>query len=76
MRGYEVLGLDISPDMIELANKRLGKAKFSVCDYETGPIPGGFNIAIIYDALHHAEDELRHTGFFGHSCFRWSFSFR
>lgn len=58
MRGYEVLGLDISPDMIDLANMRSGKAKFSVCDYETGPIPGGFDVAVIYDALHHAEDEL------------------
>jgi hypothetical protein len=29
-----------------------------VCDYETGPLPGGFNIAVIYDALHHAEDEF------------------
>jgi SAM-dependent methyltransferase len=58
MRGYEVLGLDISPDMIDLANMRSVKAKFSVCDYETGPIPGGFDAAVIYDALHHAEDEL------------------
>jgi SAM-dependent methyltransferase len=57
MRGYDVLGLDISPDMIELANMRRTKAKFIVCDYETGPIPDGFDIAIIYDALHHAEDE-------------------
>ena len=58
MRGYEVLGLDISPDMIDLANMRSGKARFLVCDYETGPIPGGFDVAVIYDALHHAEDEL------------------
>jgi len=57
-RGYEVLGLDISPDMINLARMRPGKAKFSVCDFETGPTPQGFDIAIIYDALHHAEDEL------------------
>ncbi len=58
MRGYEVLGLDISPDMINLAIMRSGKARFSVCDYETEPIPNGFDIAVIYDALHHAEDEL------------------
>jgi SAM-dependent methyltransferase len=58
MRGYDVLGLDISPDMIDLANLRSGTAKFMVCDYEAGPIPGGFDIAVIYDALHHAEDEL------------------
>jgi hypothetical protein len=27
-----------------------------VIDYETGPIPGNYAIAVIYDALHHAED--------------------
>ncbi len=59
MRGYEVLGLDISPDMIDLANMRSGRAKYSVCDYETGPIPGGFDVAVIYDSLHHAEDALK-----------------
>ena len=58
MRGYEVLGLDISPDMIKLANMRSGKARFLVCDYEADPIPSGFDVAVIYDALHHAEDEL------------------
>ena len=57
MRGYEVLGLDISPDMIDLANNRSGNAKFTVCDYEIGPILGKFDVAVIYDALHHAEDE-------------------
>ncbi|MEA5448418.1 class I SAM-dependent methyltransferase [Leptolyngbya sp. CCNP1308] len=56
-RGYEVLGLDISPDMIELANRRARPSLcFQVCDYEVGPLPSGFNIAVIYDALHHAED--------------------
>jgi SAM-dependent methyltransferase len=58
IRGYDVLGLDISPDMIELAKQRSGNLKFLVCDYETGPLPGGFDIAVIYDALHHAEDEF------------------
>jgi SAM-dependent methyltransferase len=57
-RGYEVLGIDISPDMIELANRR-GRPglSFQVCDYETGTVPTGFDIAVIYDSLHHAEDE-------------------
>jgi SAM-dependent methyltransferase len=57
-RGYEVVGLDISPDMIELAKKRTtNNLSFIVCDYEIGPVPGKYDIAVIYDALHHAENE-------------------
>ena len=56
-QGYEVLGLDISPDMINLARQRPCRARFLVCDYEKGPIPKGFDVAVIYDALHHAERE-------------------
>jgi SAM-dependent methyltransferase len=56
-RGYEVLGLDISPDMIDLANRRAGpNLSFETCDYESGSVPKGYDIAIIYDALHHAEN--------------------
>lgn len=55
-RGYDVLGLDISPDMIDLAKQRSTRARFDVSDYEVGPIAGQFDIAIIYDALHHADD--------------------
>ncbi|MBD2109764.1 class I SAM-dependent methyltransferase [Nodosilinea sp. FACHB-13] len=59
-RGYEVLGLDISPDMIELANRRAGPSlRFQVCDYEVDSLPSGFDIAVIYDALHHAEDAYK-----------------
>ncbi len=96
-RGYEVLGLDISPAMIELASQRVRSSlhwtikmahffehflttvsrkeaardsaskdsnrspslSFQVCDYEEGPLPTGFDIAVIYDALHHAEDEYK-----------------
>jgi SAM-dependent methyltransferase len=58
-RGYDVLGLDISPDMIALANKRSReRLAFRVCDYEIGPIPGNFDAAVVYDALHHSEDTL------------------
>lgn len=57
-RGYEVVGLDISPDMISIAKRRVhSKLVFEVCDYESGPIPGNFNAAVIYDSLHHAENE-------------------
>jgi 2-polyprenyl-3-methyl-5-hydroxy-6-metoxy-1,4-benzoquinol methylase len=62
LQGYEVLGLDISPDFVELANQRGSKAKFAVCDYETGQIPREFDIAVIYDSLHHAENEASVIG--------------
>ena len=55
--GYQVLGLDISGDMIDLAKQRNCDAEFMVGDYEVGPIPGKFDVAVIYDALHHADNE-------------------
>jgi SAM-dependent methyltransferase len=55
--GYEVTGIDISPDMIALAKRRDCGARFLVSDYEIGPIAGTFDAAVIYDALHHADNE-------------------
>jgi 2-polyprenyl-3-methyl-5-hydroxy-6-metoxy-1,4-benzoquinol methylase len=55
--GYEVTGIDISPDMIALARRRNSNARFFVSDYEVGQIAGRFEAAVIYDALHHAENE-------------------
>lgn len=58
--GYDVLGLDISPDMIDLARRRLDEAldlRFEVCDYEAPFDFGAFDAVVIYDALHNAEDE-------------------
>jgi SAM-dependent methyltransferase len=55
--GYRITGIDISPDMIDLAKRRNCSADFVVSDYEVGPISGTFDAAIIYDALHHADDE-------------------
>lgn len=60
--GYTVVGLDIAPDMIALANRRLDPAlplSFAACDYEAAIPFGTFDAVTIYDALHHAEHEGR-----------------
>ncbi|MEI6807788.1 MAG: class I SAM-dependent methyltransferase [bacterium] len=57
LSGYEVLGVDIAPAAIKLAgdiNAGSG-ARFSVCDFEALPFQNEFDIAILYDCLHHAE---------------------
>ncbi len=60
-RGYEVVGQDIAPDMIELAREHHGSndlpLEFIVCDYETLSFREEFDCAVFYDALHHAENE-------------------
>ena len=61
-RGYFVVGQDIAPDMIALAeeNKRrsgLGHIGFVVADYEALGYRDEFDGAVFFDALHHAEDE-------------------
>jgi len=61
-RGYDVTGVDISPDAIAAANAQrlerdLAHLRFVVHDYED-PTPGsGYDYALFYDSLHHAEDE-------------------
>ncbi len=60
--GYEVVGLDLAPDMIELAEANrdragLGRLDFVVCDYEAMTFAEEFDAAVFYDALHHAVDE-------------------
>jgi 2-polyprenyl-3-methyl-5-hydroxy-6-metoxy-1,4-benzoquinol methylase len=59
-RGYQVVGADIAPDMIALARRRLDPAlelRYEICDYEASLDVGEFDAAVIYDALHHAENE-------------------
>jgi SAM-dependent methyltransferase len=66
--GYAVTALDISPTMIELpkattekelhfAEPAEDRLSFHVCDYESPFNFGKFDAAVIYDALHHAENE-------------------
>ncbi|MDB5308236.1 MAG: cap guanine-N2 methyltransferase family protein [Gemmataceae bacterium] len=61
-RGYDVVGQDICPDMIDLANQNrdrtgTGSIAFVVQDYESMGYREEFDAAVFYDALHHAEDE-------------------
>ncbi len=62
MMGYDVVGQDIAPDMIEMAvaNKQRYQAhstRFVVSDYESLDFHEEFQAAVFYDSLHHAEDE-------------------
>jgi ubiquinone/menaquinone biosynthesis C-methylase UbiE len=62
MSGYDVVGIDIAPSMIELAERNchgLANIEFHVCDYESGLNFGSFDCATIYDALHHSVDEQK-----------------
>ena len=61
--GFEVVGVDISPDMIHLAKSALAdypgtQVDFRVADYEALSYEAEFNAVVFYDSLHHAEDEL------------------
>jgi SAM-dependent methyltransferase len=59
--GYEVVGVDISPDMIDQAEANraqagLDRLDFAVSDYEEMAFDDEFDAAVFYDALHHAVD--------------------
>jgi SAM-dependent methyltransferase len=61
-RGYQVTGVDISPDAIVAAQQQrelrgLPNVEFRVGDYED-PVPANdYDYALFYDSLHHAEVE-------------------
>jgi 2-polyprenyl-3-methyl-5-hydroxy-6-metoxy-1,4-benzoquinol methylase len=67
--GYDVTGIDISADLIEMARDRLNrvpfgldhenglKFRFLVHDIEQAALAQTFDAIICYDALHHFEDE-------------------
>ncbi|HEY0003163.1 MAG TPA: methyltransferase domain-containing protein [Pyrinomonadaceae bacterium] len=67
--GYDVTGIDISPELIAMADERLRRVpygvdletplryRFLVQDIEAAPLDELFDAIICYDALHHFEDE-------------------
>jgi SAM-dependent methyltransferase len=62
-RGYSVTGVDISPDLVECAERLrqsegLPNLRFEVMDYESCPFAESFEAAVFFDSLHHAEDEV------------------
>lgn len=67
--GYEVTGIDISPELIEIARQRVAcvpydvdhetplVSRFLVHDIESAPVEETFDAVVCYDSLHHFEDE-------------------
>ncbi len=67
--GYEVTGIDISPELIEIAQQRTAcvpydvdhetplLTRFLVHDVERAPLAETFDAVVCYDSLHHFEDE-------------------
>jgi 2-polyprenyl-3-methyl-5-hydroxy-6-metoxy-1,4-benzoquinol methylase len=60
--GAYVTGVDISPDLIEVARKRAeldgvqDRVQFLVCDVEDSPLPPGkFDVLFCYAVLHHID---------------------
>lgn len=66
--GYDVTGLDISPDLVEIARDRIRAlppkidpetpilCRFLVHDIELGALDEKFDAIVCYDAMHHLED--------------------
>lgn len=65
--GYDVTGIDISPQLIEICRDRIAalpatdyadkiRCRFRVHDLELGPLDEKFDAIVCYDAMHHLED--------------------
>jgi 2-polyprenyl-3-methyl-5-hydroxy-6-metoxy-1,4-benzoquinol methylase/glycosyltransferase involved in cell wall biosynthesis len=74
--GYQVKGVDISPDLIEMSRERVARVpygvdhqtplfcEFAVHDIELAALDEKFDLVICYDSLHHFQDErgvMRHV---------------
>ena len=68
--GYHVTGVDFSADMIQIARERVlavnqsrGDAPALVAEFQAMPVreipwEGRFDVAVLYDAMHHFDEEL------------------
>jgi SAM-dependent methyltransferase len=68
--GYWVTGVDISPDMVEIARERVaaidgpvGEGVEAVAEFHALPVrempwTGRFDAAVLYDTMHHFDNEL------------------
>ncbi len=68
--GYWVTGVDVSADMVEIARERMAKVREPVAEgidalaeFHAMPVldlpwSGRFDAAILYDAMHHFDDEV------------------
>jgi SAM-dependent methyltransferase len=67
--GYSVTGVDISPDMVEIARERVAalgeigegmdaQAEFHAMPVREMPWLGRFDAAILYDTMHHFDGEI------------------
>ena len=66
--GYDVTGIDISPDLVEISRDRIRalppnidletpiRCRFLVHDLELGALDEKFDAIVCYDAMHHLED--------------------
>jgi 2-polyprenyl-3-methyl-5-hydroxy-6-metoxy-1,4-benzoquinol methylase len=65
--GYDVTGIDISPDLIQICQDRIAalppidheqeiRCSFRVHDIELGPLDEKFDAIVCYDAMHHLDD--------------------
>lgn len=66
-RGYDVVGRDIAPEMIECANELkaregIPEIDFGVADYESLGSEADFDGVVFFDSLHHAENETLALG--------------
>jgi glycosyltransferase involved in cell wall biosynthesis/SAM-dependent methyltransferase len=67
--GYDVRGIDISPDLVEMSRERVARVPygvdhetplrcaFDVHDIESAPLSERFDACVCYDSLHHFDDE-------------------